>query len=335
MKKILSLMMFFLLVFSVVGCSKKDNTYGDVQGNKAVEKEFVKIVGLKGPTSIGMIKMFEEKPFLGENLDSSYEIAGSPDILVSKLLSKEVDFAALPTNVAAKLYNKEAGYEMAAINTWGVLYVMTQGETIKTWEDLKGKKINAIAKGSTPDVAFRYLLEKNGLDPEKDVTLDYTFNHVELAQAMIAGKVNIAVLPEPFVTMVSMKNKEATVAMNIQEEWENALGENAAIAQGCLVVRKDFAQKHPDAVKNFLDEYEKSINWVNENKEEAGKLIEKHGIGMKAKIAELAIPRCNIAFKDAQNAKETVQKYLKVLYDFSPKDVGGKLPDENFYYNQQ
>lgn len=335
MKKFLSFIMIFLLTFGVIGCSKQDNTYEDKQENKVVEKEVVKIAGLKGPTSIGMIKMFEEKPNLGENLDSSYEIATTPDVLISKLLSKEVDFAALPTNAAAKLYNKEAGYELAAVNTWGVLYMMTNGEEIKSFEDLKGKKINSIAKGSTPDVVFRYLLEKNGLDIEKDVTLDYTFNHVELAQAMVAGKVDIAVLPEPFVTMVSMKNKQSKIAMNIQEEWKNILGENAAIAQACLVVRKDFAQSHPEAVNSFLEEYEKSINWVNENKEEAGVLVEKHGIGMKAKMAELAIPRCNIAFKDAQDSKETVQRYLKVLYDFSPKDVGGKLPDENFYYNKQ
>ncbi|QEK13358.1 ABC transporter substrate-binding protein [Crassaminicella thermophila] len=328
MKKILSLLMVLMLIFSAVGCSKKEET------NKS-EKEIVKIAGLKGPTSIGMIKMFEEKPSLGENFDSVYEVAQNPDILVSKLLSKEVTFAALPTNVAAKLYNKGAGYKLAAINTWGVLYVMTQGEEIHNWEDLRGKNINSIAKGSNPDVIFRYLLEKNGLNPDKDVTLDYTLGHVELAQAMAAKKVNIALLPEPFVTMVSMKNKDAKIAMNIQDEWKNTLGGKALIPQGCIVVREDFAQKHPEVVNKFLAEYEKSVKWVNENKEEAGVLVEKHGIGMKAKMAEMAIPRCNLDFKTASDAKEAVENYLKVLYDFSAKAVGGKLPDENFYYHQK
>ncbi|QZY55371.1 ABC transporter substrate-binding protein [Crassaminicella profunda] len=335
MKKLLSFMMIFLLLFSVIGCSKEEATDENVKQEKVIEKEVVKIAGLKGPTSIGMIKMFEEKPILGENIDSAYEVAGTPNLLVSKLLSKEVDFAALPTNVAAKLYNKGAGYKLAAVNTLGVLYVMTQGEEITRWDDLKGKKINMITKGSNPDVVFKYLLKKNGLDPEKDVTLDYTLSHAELAQAMAAGKVDISVLPEPFVTMVSMKNKNAKIVMNIQDEWKNVLGAGAGLVQGCLVVREEFAQKNPEVVKNFLAEYEKSIHWVNENTSEAGKLVEKHGIGMKAKMAELAIPRCNIVFKDAKESQKTVEKFLELLYDFSPKDVGGKLPDENFYYNQK
>ncbi|MCT4606987.1 MAG: ABC transporter substrate-binding protein [Marinisporobacter sp.] len=335
MKKIVSFMMIFVLLFTIVGCSKQEAPEKNTKEEKVVEKEAVKIAGLKGPTSIGMIKMFEEKPLLGENIDASYEVEATPDLLVSKLLSKEVDFAALPTNVAAKLYNKGAGYKLAAVNTLGVLYVMTQGEEINNWEALKGKKINVIAKGSNPDVVFKYLLEKNGLDSEKDVKLDYTLSHAELAQAVAAGKIDIAVLPEPFVTMVSMKNKNAKIVMNIQEEWKKALGEDAALLQGCLVVREEFAQENPQAVKSFLEEYEKSINWVNENASQAGTLVEKHGIGMKAKMAEMAIPRCNIVFKDAKNSQKTVEEYLKVIYDFSAKDVGGKLPDENFYYNQK
>ncbi|QXM06858.1 ABC transporter substrate-binding protein [Crassaminicella indica] len=327
MKKVLSFMMILVLLFTAVGCSKKEAKYEN-------KKEAVKIAGLKGPTSIGMIKMFEEKPSLGKNIDTSYEVVASPDLLVSKLLSKEVDFAALPTNVAAKLYNKGAGYKLVAVNTLGVLYMMSQEEVINDWDDLKGKKINVIAKGSNPDVVFKYLLQKNGLDPEKDVVLDYTLSHAELAQAVAAGKVDIAVLPEPFVTMVSMKNKNAKITMNIQEEWQAVLGESAALVQGCLVVREEFAKENPEIVNNFLEEYKKSVNWVNKNNEEAGKLVEKHGIGMKAKMAELAIPRCNIVFQDAQKSQKTVEGYLKVLYDFSPKAVGGKLPDENFYYKK-
>lgn len=327
-------MVMALFVF-MVGCSKQEDLKEEnIQVEEKKEEVSVKVTGLKGPTSIGMIQLFEENPSLGENIDVEYEVSQSPDLLVSKLVSKEVDFAALPTNVAAKLYNKGAGYELAAVNTWGVLYVMTQGEEIETWEGLKGKKIHSIAKGSTPDVVFRYLLKKNGLDPEKDVTLDYTLGHVELAQAMAGGKVKMAVLPEPFVTMVSMKNKEATIAMNLQDEWKKVLGNDAKLPQGCLVVREEFAKDHPQVVKNFLEEYEKSIHWVNENEKEAGILVEKHGIGMKAKMAEMAIPRCNIRFEDAKDSKDAVERYFKILQEFSPKDIGGKLPDENFYYQK-
>ncbi|WZL73456.1 ABC transporter substrate-binding protein [Clostridiaceae bacterium 35-E11] len=345
MKKLLSVLMALVLIMSVVGCTaQQEETSDNVQQQTPTEESqeeaseeqiIAKISGLKGPTSIGMIKMFEEKPSLGENIASTYQVAESPDILVARLLSKEVDFAALPTNVAAKLYNKGAGYNLAAVNIWGVLYVMTQEDNIKDWKDLKGKTINAVAKGSTPDVVFRYLLEKNGLDPEKDVTLDYTLGHVELAQSMSAGKINMGVLPEPFVTNVGMKNEKAQIALNLQDEWKKALGTETSYPQTCIVVREEFAQAHPEAVARFLEELKKSIDWVNANAVEAGVLVEKHEIGMTAKMAEAAIPRCNLRFEDAQKAKEVVDEYLNVLFDYSPKDVGGKLPDENFYYYQK
>lgn len=345
MKRFLSVLIMLLLVFSVAGCTAQQEDTNDNAKQQSETKEnheeaseeqiTAKIAGLKGPTSIGMIKMFEEKPSLGEGIVSTYEVAESPDILVSKLLSKEVDFAALPTNVAAKLYNKGAGYDLAAVNIWGVLYVMVQGDEIGKWQDLKGKTIYSAAKGSTPDVVFRYLLEKNGLNPETDVTLDYTLGPAELAQSMAAGRVNIGVLPEPFVTIVTMKNEKAQIALNLQDEWKKALGIETSYPQTCIVVREEFAQAHPEAVARFLEEVEKSIDWVNANAAEAGVLVEKHGIGMKAKMAEAAIPRCNLRFVDAQKAKKVVHEYLNVLFDYSPKDVGGKLPDENFYYRQK
>lgn len=345
MKKFLSVLVTLLLIVSVVGCTaQQEDTNDNAKQQSQTEQNheeapdeqvIAKIAGLKGPTSIGMIKMFEETPPLGENIASTYQVAESPDILVARLLSKEVDFAALPTNVAAKLYNKGAGYDLAAVNIWGVLYVMTQEEDIKDWQDLKGKTVNSVAKGSTPDVVFRYLLEKNGLDPEVDVTLDYTLGHVELAQSMAAGKVNIGVLPEPFVTTLGMKNEKAKIALNLQDEWKKALGTETSYPQTCIVVREEFAQAHPEAVARFLEELEKSIDWVNAHEAEAGVLVEKHEIGMTAKMAEAAIPRCNLRFEDAQQAKDVVDEYLNVLFDYSPKDVGGKLPDENFYYYQK
>ncbi|WP_053954853.1 ABC transporter substrate-binding protein [Inediibacterium massiliense] len=319
MRKFLSLVLSFMIIFTMSACSTE-------------EKEItVKVVGLKGPTSIGMIQMFEANPSLGKNINTSYEVIETPDQMVAKILSKEVDFAALPTNVAAKLYNKKAGYKIAAMNTKGVLYVVGN-EEMKDWSDLKGKTIYSIGKGSNPDVIFRYLLKENGLS-EEDVKIDYTFSQLELAQGMAAGKVNLAVLPEPFVTMVQMKNKDLKVAMDLQEEWKK-VNPKTYIAQGCIVVREEFAKEHKEVVDAFLKEYKQSIDWVNTNHEQAGILTEKHGVGINAKMAEVAIPRCNIEFDDAKACKDSVNNYLKILYDFSPKDVGGKLPDENFYYER-
>lgn len=118
---------------------------------------------------------------------------------------------------------------------------MQQNSDIKIWDDLKSKKINVTSKGSTPDIALRYLLEKNGIDPLSDLTLDYTLEQVELSQLMIAGKANIAILPEPFVTMITKKNPSVTIAFDIEQQWKK-VGNGDPMPMSCVVVNADFAK---------------------------------------------------------------------------------------------
>ncbi len=325
MRKTLALAVITLLLFLLLtGCSSQ----------KSTEKVTVNLAGLQGPTSIGMIKMIEDTPSLGQNVESSYQIAQSPDIMVAKLLAKEVDFALIPVNLAAKVYNKGVDYRLAAMSTWGVLYVVSSETGIREWEDLKGKTVSSIGKGTSPDFIFKYLLQKNGLDPEKDIKMDYSLGQIELAEAVIAEKVKLALLPEPFVTMTMLNNSRVAVVLNIQDEWNRITDGKVPFAQSGLVVNGEFARKHPEIVAKVLEEYKKSIDWVNANPGDAGILVEKHKIGIKANVAELAIPRCNQRYEDAQSSKEAVETYLKVIYDFSPNDIGGQLPDEKFYYKK-
>ena len=291
----------------------------------------LKIASLKGPTSIGMLKLQKENPSLGNNVSSSYEIVPSPDIMVAKILSNEVQIAALPTNVAAKLYNKGSGYRIAAITGYGVLYLLQQTSDIKTWDDLKGKKINVISKGSTPDVALRYLLEKNGLNALSDLTLDYTLEQVELSQLMIAGKADLALLPEPFVTMITKNNPKVTIAFDIEQQWKKA-GNGDPMPMSCVVVNGDFADKNREIVDEFLKQYQQSTIWATGNIKDASLLVEEFKIGMDAATAEEAIPRCNIYFTTLDDSKEIIKNYINTILGFSPEDVGGKMPDENFYY---
>jgi NitT/TauT family transport system substrate-binding protein len=291
----------------------------------------VKIASLKGPTSIGMLKLHKENPTLGNNVSSSYEIVPNPEVMVSKILSNEVQIAAMPTNVAVRLYNKGSGYRIAAITGYGVLYLLAQNSGIRTWDDLKGKKINVISKGSTPDIALRYLLEKNGLRLMTDVTLDYTLEQVELSQLMIAGKADIAILPEPFVTMIIKKNPKVTIAFDIEQQWEKA-GNGEPMPMSCVVVDGDFADEHREIVDEFLKQYQLSTIWASENVEDASLLVEEFKIGMDAATAKEAIPRCNIRFTTLDNSIEIIKNYISTILEFSPEDVGGKMPDENFYY---
>ena len=294
--------------------------------------EKIRVAALNGPTGMGMVKMMEDAQ---EGEDSNYEFStyGAPDELLGKVINGEVDIAALPTNMASVIYNKTDGQiQLAAINTLGVLYVLEDGNEINSIEDLKGKKINVSGKGATPDFILQYLLKEHGLDPEKDVELDFSMQHADLAAAVAAGDAKIALLPQPHVTSALMKNENIRIALDITQEWEKVVGETNPLPMGCIVVQKEFAEKYPAVLDDFMNQYEDSVKWVNENHGEAGQLIEKHGILPNAKLAEKAIPKCNIVFLAGEEAKSPMNEFLKILLELNPASVGGELPGEDFYY---
>ncbi|WMJ82046.1 ABC transporter substrate-binding protein [Clostridium sp. MB40-C1] len=328
---LMALMLVFSILFSV-GCSNKPINKEETSSTKQTEdkgkKEKIKIAVLKGPTGMGMVKLMEEN-----KEDYDITIFDSPDQIVSKIVNKEIDAAAVPSNLASVLYNKtKGGVKLVGINTLGILHIVENGDTIKSVKDLKGKTVYASGKGSAPEFIFNYILKKNGLEPSKDVKIEYKMQHNDLATAVASKKVNIAVLPEPFVTTTKMKNKDLNIQLDLTKEWDKISDTKSKLVMGTLIYRKDFIDKRGKDVDEFLDRYKKSVDFVNSNKAEAGKMIEKNGILPKAAIAEKAIPKCNIIFISAEDGKDSLEKFYNVLKESDPKSVGGKIPDENFYY---
>lgn len=297
----------------------------------------INIAALKGPTGIGMVKLMEDAATDTTQNDYAFTLAGSPDEVVGKLTSGEVDVAAVPTNLAAVLYKKTNGkVQLAALNTLGVLYILENGDSIHSVADLKGKTIVASGQGATPEYALNFILKANGIDPEKDVTVEYKAEHAEAVTLAVTGKADVILLPEPNVTAALAKKPELRVALDLTQAWAEA-GEkvgigDSVISMGCIVVRSEFAAENPDAVAAFMQEYKASTQFVNANIEEAAALVEKYEILPSAAIAAKAIPNCNIVFIDGQAMKAQVSNFYQVLFDANPSSVGGTLPDDAFYY---
>jgi NitT/TauT family transport system substrate-binding protein len=181
---------------------------------------------------------------------------------------------------------------------------------------------------------LNYILKSNGIDPAKDVTIEYKGEHTELATLLLAQKADIALLPEPFVTTVMAKDSAIARKLDLTQEWEKSAGKESPLAMGCLIVNTAFAKEHKDALDKFLDEYSASVVFVNEQREAAGELIAKYGIMDNAKLAAEAIPGCNIVYLDGADMKSGAQKFLEVLFEAEPKSIGGQIPDEGFYYQK-
>ena len=295
------------------------------------EKITIQIAALKGPTALGMLNLMENDANGISVNDYEFTLAGAADEIVGKISSGELDIAAVPTNVGATLYNKtEGGVQLAALNTLGVLYILENGDSIHSVEDLAGKTIVATGQGSTPEYALNMILEKNGLT---DVTVEYKSEHSEVPPMLLNGEASVAMLPQPFVTSALSQNDNIRVALDVTEEWNKAVNGESELTMGCVIVRKDFAEEQKEALDAFLDEYKASVDAVVADPAAAAVLSEKYDI-IKAAVAEKAIPECNIVFIEGDEMERIAGGCLQVLFDANPKSVGGSLPDEAFYYKR-
>ena len=293
------------------------------------------IAALKGPTAMGLVKLMHDTDN-SEELQKNYEftLAASADAVTPLLIKGELDMACVPANLASVLYNKTEGQIITlAVNTLGVLYIVEKGESISSVADLKGKSIVASGKGSTPEYTLRYLLSENGIDPDADVMIDWKSEHSECVAALAAGTAEIALLPQPFVTVAQNKISALRMALDLTEEWDR-LGNSSGLITGVIVARKDAVEAASEAVNAFLTEYAQSVAWVNENTKEAGELIGSYGI-VDASVAETALPYCNIVCITGDEMQEKLSGYLQVLFDAAPAAAGGAMPEQDFYYGAE
>lgn len=305
---------------------------GALSGCGSAETYEMRVGGMKGPTTIGMVKMLSDSEDGSSGLDIDFTLTGAADELAPKVIKGEVDMAAVPANLASVLWNKTQGQVvLLAVNTLGVLYIVDTDGSVQSVEDLKGKTVYASGKGSTPEYNLRYILSANGIDPDKDVTIEWKSEASE-AVAMLATGGGIAMLPQPYVASAQAKVEGLRIALDLTEEWEK-LGVESKMITGVLVGRREFVENDPEAVEAFLEEYSRSIEYSVENVSEAAELVGEYGI-VGAEIAEKAIPYCNLSYIDGEEMKTAVSGYLQILYDADPASVGGNLPDDGFYYGK-
>ena len=317
MKRIISILLA-IIILTFTACGNVET-----EAEPEAETNTVKLGGLKGPTSIGMLRLMESDTY-------DFTMGAAADELTPKFLKGELDIISVPANLASILYNQSNGnVEVIAINTLGVIYMVEKGgNEINSFADLKGKTIYATGKGTTPEYALKYLLSQNGLS-EEDLTIEWKNEPSEVVAAMATEDHAIAMLPQPFVTVAQTQLENLRIALDFTKEWDS-LDNGSKFITSVLITRKDFAEKNPDAIRNFLNDFEVSVTYMSNHLEEAGALCEQYDI-VKAAIAEKAIPYCNMVCITGDEVKASLEGYLKTLYDENKTAVGEKLPLEDFY----
>ena len=336
--RLLSIALVAILLFSMVSCNFFNNEKDSEEAPKG-EATPINVYTLNGTTGFGMAKLINDAKNGSTSQKYNFSVQTDASNVTAALLNGSADIAALPTNAAANIYNKsEGGVVVLAVNTLGCLYLLTnQNETITSFDDLRSKTVYAPAQN--PTFIFTYLCKQNGLEVGKDITVDSTTyaQPAALKDAVAAGLVDIAVLPEPMVTIAINSAKSAnngttiTNAMDLTVEW-NKVSPEGSLVQGCVVVRRAFLDVNPEAVESFLNEYKASIEYLSVDLDSASQMIVENGIFTNAGVAKKALPNCNVCFLDGAAMKSAMQTYLGILFGIAPASIGGKLPADNFYY---
>ena len=326
MRKVYLLFISIAIVLSIaIGCEKTEPIQ---KGPKIVNFYYQ-----DGTPALTVAKLAKENPKMDEMITVNYEMQKSPDLLVAKVLKEEADIAIVPSNLAAQAYNKDLGYKIVGTSTWGTMY-LTSTEDIVDIDGLVGKEIYSFGKGLTPDLVLRYILSNNGIDPEKDVKITYLNSAAELGPAFLSGKTNLAVLPEPLLTTVMMKNKEAKVIMDLNEEWSRATGAEKGFPQSSLIIKTDLIENDSEFVKTFIKNYEESRKWVTEDPEGLAEYAEALGFSIPKEIIKKSINWPNIDSFNIKDSIEEYQIYYKAILDFAPDFIGGQIPDEELFFER-
>lgn len=318
-----------------------DTTPGTVPTPDKEDTVPVRFAVLSGPTGVGAAKLLADND-AGES-KNTYEVTVATDNseIAGKLTNGDLDIACMASNMAANLYNKTGGdIQALCLSTLGVLYILEGGEkgftaTIDEMSDLEGETIYATGQGANPEYVLDYLLTANGLDPDKDVEIVWK-TPAEVQTALLTGETKFAMLPVPAATAAQIQakkneNRDVLSVLDLTEEW-NDVTDYGVLTMTTVVVRTAFAQEHPDLVETFLDEYSASINYVNENVDDAAKLVVQFGIVPAEPIAKMAIPDCNLVYVAGEQMRDQIQGYYQVLYMANPASIGGGIPDDAFYY---
>ena len=331
-KSLVSLLLALTLALSLNACGTQANTEPEQPDDTPTPAE-VNLYVLSGPTGIGAMNLWAAAD-AGET-QNTYHITmpGANDEVVAAISNGDADIAAVATNLAATLYNKTSGgVTVLAVNTLGVLSLLGNGQEVATIADLAGKTIYAPGQGANPEYILRYVLTGNGLDPDKDVTIQFVGEGSELLTVWQTDPEAIIMAPQPVATSILMQNENAVTLFNMTDEWDKVSGGDSTLMMGCVIVRNEFLQENPGAVALFLQEYAASIEKAQSDVEGTAALCEQYGLIPKAALAKAAIPSCGLTFVTGAEMKSALSGYLQVMFDADPKSVGGAMPGDDFYY---
>ena len=324
MKKSITLLLSILIGGTLlVGCNQ-------TKEEPVVETKNVKVIAPDGLPAISLSKLAKENPEVMKGYKIEYSVEATSDSLSTTVMKQEPDIAVVPSNMAAMAYNKTSNYQILGTVGMGSFYLVSS-EDINDFDDLLGKEVGNTGKGLTPDITVQTILKEKNINTE-DVNFNYVNAMSELVPLMATGKLNTGFVAEPALTGLMIKNENIKIIKGLNDAWKEISDSKTGYPQSTLIIKSDFAKENPEFAKSFIEEISNSIKWLNENSKDAGIYAKEFGVSTEPTVIEKAMERANLEFVRISEMQKEYEDYYQKLFDFEPKTVGGKLPDEGIFY---
>lgn len=299
MKKLFLLTILICLIF--VSCNKSKK---------------LKVIVPSGAPALSQI-------YLQDSGDYEVDVVNGPDPLVAAFGSGSHDFIFAPTNLGAKMYNNGIEYKFIAAITFGNYYLVSTIEDFQI-EDLENKEIVCFGKNATSDIILRYILDENSIQADIVYVDSLAMANTEL----VLDNNKIILSAEPALS--ALKDKVSGIqTIDLQAEYSDLSG-SGSYPQSGVFAKTELDKK---VIDRFLANLRDSIEKVNNDNENTANLAVELDYGFTYEIMVEAIPKSNIGFMNATDAKNNLEYYFEIILDLNSALVGGKLPDDGFYYD--
>ena len=310
----------------------------------AIQKENKVIVaGPFASVSHPIMHMIEQDVLQDMGKKIEFKLWKNPDELRALVLNGNVDFIAIPTNVAANLHNKGLDITMLNVSVWGILGMVSRDANLKTLQDFKGKEVVLPFREDMPDIIFKELAKKSGLNPKKDFDLKYVSSPIDAMQMLILRQADHVLLAEPAISIALRKTGSFPVkliapdlyrSVDLQKEWGRLFKSEAKIPQAGMAFLGD-VNGNKALIQRFMQEYDKALNWYKNNPKKASKLVVETLPMLEEEGLADSIAHVNLQARSAFKSKEELEFFFDILMQSNAKLIGGKLPSDKFYYMQE
>ncbi len=237
------------MILTCAACDKKDSHLVRLTLNEVAHSIFY------APQYVAI----ENGYFEEEGIDLELVTGFGADKTMSALVAGEADIGFMGAESSIYLYSE--GASDYAVNfaqlTQRAGNFLVAREPIEnfTWDMLKGKSVLGGRKGGMPEMVFEYILNKNGIDPATDLSIDQSIDFGSTAAAFSGGQGDFTVEFEPSATALENANEGYVVA---------SLGvDSGYVPYTSYCTTKSYLEDHPELLQSFTNALQKGMEYVN------------------------------------------------------------------------